>query len=77
MIVLELAEKLPDRFVSLPNIHLGRFAEIVQKRIEAWEHALTVGKLLPTLPIWLAEDLVITLDLESSYEKTCKAIRIR
>ena len=39
--------------------------------LEAWSHVLTVGQPLPTLPLWLAADLVIPLDLESSYEQAC------
>jgi hypothetical protein len=41
-------------------------------RLEAWSHSLAVGQPLPTLPHWLREDLVIALDLEESYERTCR-----
>jgi hypothetical protein len=37
---------------------------------------LAVGRALPTLPIWLQDDLSIALDLEASYEETCRALRI-
>ena len=46
-------------------------------RIEIWAYSLVVGGTLPTLPIWLADDLVVLLDLEPSYEETCRALRIR
>ena len=39
--------------------------------LEAWSHVLTVGQSLPTLPLWLAADLVVPLDLEQSYEQAC------
>jgi hypothetical protein len=29
-----------------------------------------------SLPLWLAEDLAIPLDLEASYEQTCRDLRI-
>ena len=45
-------------------------------RLEMWAYPLAVGKPLPTLPIWLQEDLAISLDLEASYEETCRALRI-
>jgi hypothetical protein len=45
--------------------------------VEAWEHALTLGQPLPTLPLWLADNLVVPLDLETTYEDTCRALRIR
>ncbi len=44
--------------------------------VEAWEHTLTVGQPLPTLPLWLADDLAIPLDLEQTYEDTCRVLRI-
>lgn len=39
--------------------------------LEAWSHGLALGKPLPTLPLWLAEALVVPLDLEQSYEQAC------
>ena len=42
-----------------------------------WYHPLAIGQLLPTLPIWLKETWAISLDLESSYEATCRTLRIR
>jgi len=42
----------------------------------AWTHPLAVGKALPTLPLWLAENLAVPLDLEASYEETCNILRI-
>ena len=32
---------------------------------------------LPTLPIWLDDDCLIPLNLESSYEETCRILRIQ
>jgi len=40
-------------------------------RLEAWSHAVPVGDSLPTLPLWLTENLVVPLDLERSYEQAC------
>lgn len=45
-------------------------------QLETWAHPLAVGELLPTLPLWLASDLAIPLDLEGSYEQTCEILRI-
>ncbi len=44
--------------------------------LEAWSRPLVVGEPLPTLPLWLAEDLAVPLDLEASYEQTCRDLRI-
>ena len=46
-------------------------------RLEIWAYPLVVGRALPTLPIWLQDDLAVALDLEASYEETCLALRIR
>lgn len=44
--------------------------------LETWYHPLTLGLPLPTLPLWLTEELAIPLDLEASYEQTCRDLRI-
>jgi hypothetical protein len=44
--------------------------------LEAWNRELKPGLPLPCLPLWLTEDLAITLDLEASYEQTCRDLRI-
>ncbi len=44
--------------------------------LETWMHPLALGRPLPTLPLWLAENLAVPLDLELSYEETCRALRI-
>jgi hypothetical protein len=45
-------------------------------RIETWLYPLEVGEPLPTLPLWIAGDLAVPLDLEASYEETCRALRL-
>lgn len=47
-----------------------------QPRFETWAYPLVVGQPLPTLPLWLTADRAVSLDLEASYEDTCKALRI-
>jgi hypothetical protein len=44
--------------------------------LETWNHAMKPGLPLPTLPLWLTEDFAIPLDLEASYEQTCRDLRI-
>jgi hypothetical protein len=44
--------------------------------LDTWLHPLTFGAALPTLPLWLASDLAVPLDLEASYEETCRILRI-
>ena len=45
-------------------------------QLETWVHPLKLGASLPTLPLWLSADLAIPLELESSYEETCRVLRI-
>jgi hypothetical protein len=40
-------------------------------RLEAWPHTMTIGQSLPKLPLWLDDSLVVSLDLEESYEQAC------
>ena len=44
--------------------------------LQTWAHTLTLGQPLPTLPLWLADDLAVPLELEKSYEETCRVLRI-
>lgn len=44
--------------------------------LEAWDRPLAVGQPLPVLPLWLSDELAIPLDLEASYEQTCRDLRI-
>jgi len=44
--------------------------------LEAWSHVLALGQPLPTLPLWLTENLVVPLALEQSYEQACSDLWI-
>ncbi|HLW65350.1 MAG TPA: DUF4058 family protein [Gemmataceae bacterium] len=46
-------------------------------RVAAWAYPLAVGQPLPPLPIWLTEETRVRLDLEASYEDTCRVLHIR
>jgi hypothetical protein len=45
-------------------------------QLETWMHGLTLGQPLSTLPLWLAENLAVPLELEECYEETCRVLRI-
>lgn len=45
-------------------------------RFESWTYPLTVGQPLPTLPLWFDVDLAVPLELEATYEDTCRNLRI-
>lgn len=44
--------------------------------LETWAQALTLGQPLPTMPLWLADDFAVPLELEACYEETCRVLRI-
>lgn len=43
---------------------------------ESWLHPLALGQPLPTLPLWLADNFAVPLELEASYEETCRIFRL-
>lgn len=45
-------------------------------QLETWPEPLTLGAHLPTLPLWLAGYLAVPLELEPTYEETCRVLRI-
>jgi hypothetical protein len=46
-------------------------------QIDVWAEPLSVGRPLPTLPLWLGPTLAVPLNLEESYEAACASLRIR
>lgn len=45
-------------------------------KVDSWLCPLAVGQPLPSLPIWLSEAQNVSLDLEASYEETCRVLRV-
>ena len=54
----------------------GRRSVKRRSRLECWFHPLEVGRSLPTLPLWLEEQLSVPLELEVGYEECCRFLRI-
>jgi hypothetical protein len=44
--------------------------------VDIWPASLAIGQLLPTLPLWLADEPPIPIELETTYEETCGVLRI-
>lgn len=44
--------------------------------LETWMEHLSLGQTLPTLPLWLADNLAVPLELEASYEQSCSILNI-
>ncbi|MGH7135815.1 MAG: DUF4058 family protein [Pirellulales bacterium] len=47
-----------------------------QTKVDNWFRPLVIGQPLPSLPVWLSETQTVSLDLEASYEETCRVLRI-
>lgn len=45
-------------------------------RMDLWYEPLTLGAALPTMPLWLASNLAVPLELELTYEETCQVLRL-
>ena len=45
--------------------------------MRAWTHALVISQPLPLLPLWLADNLAVPLELEATYEETCRILASR
>jgi hypothetical protein len=44
--------------------------------LETWAHPLTIGRPLPQVPLWVAEDFAVPLELEESYEESCALLGV-
>jgi hypothetical protein len=65
----------PEGAPSLYAVAVRWTNKLDQWRLETWVNPLALGRPLPTLPLWLAENLAVPLDLEPSYEETCRILR--
>ena len=46
------------------------------QELQLWPETLALAQPLPTLPLWIAPDFSVPLDLEASYQMTCADLRI-
>jgi Protein of unknown function (DUF4058) len=46
------------------------------RKLELWAYPLQLGQPLPVLPVWLTETLSVPLELEATYESTCRYLHI-
>jgi hypothetical protein len=77
--LLESIDRPDPKFAPPPATYAVtcRGRRVCEKpRFETWAYPLVVGQPLPILPIWLTDDLAVSLDLETSYEEACRALRV-
>jgi hypothetical protein len=77
--MLALLQRSDPTFSPPPPIYAvtcRRRRLAAQTKLEAWSSPLAIGRPLPSLPVWLSETETVSLDLEASYEGTCRVLRI-
>jgi hypothetical protein len=47
-----------------------------QASLDIWQDGLAIGKALPSLPLWLRGSLCLRVDLDATYDRTCREQRI-
>ncbi len=65
----------PARLSAVSYRAVGREEE--SQQLQLWPAPLAMGQPLPTLPLWIASDFSVPLDLDESYRTACTDVRIR
>jgi hypothetical protein len=75
LLQLDSGFRLPDK-VSLYTVAYRPLLGPGGGRIETWPMPLEVGRSLPTVPLSLAAELCVAVDLEPSYQAACERRRL-
>ena len=82
----DLIVEILSRLDARPTLPVGGLSATAFRKItsdgddqelQVWQSPIALGKPLPTLPLWIETDVSVRLDLETSYQATCDALRIR
>jgi hypothetical protein len=71
----DLSAGVQDTFLYAATLR-GRKRLRQRPLLDGWFYPMTLGQPLPPLPIWLDVELRLMLELESSYEETCRLLHI-
>ena len=47
-----------------------------QTQLDVWQETLNLGKELPTMPLWLRGNWCLPVELQETYERTCRELKI-
>jgi hypothetical protein len=64
---------------SSPDLYAASYRPLEQKEqaeLSVWQEALVVGQPLPKMPLWLRNGLCMPVELEETYEQTCRELRL-
>jgi hypothetical protein len=56
--------------------HVERVGNRDAPRVDLWLRSLGIGDELPTLPLFIGDDLAVPIELEATYEETCGDLRL-
>lgn len=75
--LLRAPMKGPSIQSDLYAVALRQAVQNGSQAIELWPEELSIGAEMPTLPLWLSDDVALPLDLEQSYTAACSSLRLR
>lgn len=71
---------LPAGFFAEPNdLYASAFRPLErngQPSADVWHEPLSIGLELPTMPLWVRGEICLPVELDKSYERTCREQRI-
>jgi hypothetical protein len=76
-LLARLAPKSSGRFCA--ELYASAYRPIDQNgtaNLEIWHEPLAVGRALPTMPLWLRGGMYMPVELEATYERTCREQRV-
>jgi hypothetical protein len=77
----DLIERLDDpaaRHIKEP-LYVASYHPVTRRddsRLDIWQQPLQIKQPLPKIPLWLKGGLCLTIDLEETYQQTCRGLRI-
>jgi Protein of unknown function (DUF4058) len=77
--ILDVMETASFRLPDEPRLYATAYRPVRREEceeIDAWAATFVVGDRLPSLPLYVAADLAVTVDFEATYQETCKRLRI-
>jgi len=75
-LMVRLGTSVEPRYIDLYAIAYRVVQRTAQTNLDIWLEALTLGKALPTLPLWLRGGLCLPVELNTTYQRTCREQRI-
>lgn len=76
---LEMLERFQLDDPAIRGAGVATYSAACRRRapfIETWAYPMGIGDTMPTLPLYLGDNIVIELELEDSYAETCRVLRI-